>query len=1084
MRIIFNNNKISFLLFSLILLIKMNGYTQISRTQIINNAIPYTTFSWTASSCNLWNGTSCGGRNVYAANNGGTKSWVRVGTNVSMPYCWGGFSSQSQHTTAMSNCKSAGDICSTAGGSCSSQGSSGAGLSCASGLDCSGLVSRAWGLTSHKGTGELPGLSTSIGITDMQPGDIFNDVGNHTRLLQTNYGNGNYQVIESSGTDWKTSQRTYSTNSLTGYTPLCPNSSIVIGGCGTICTPPSNDVCSSSVPTLNVSTSCSSTSGDIRCATQSYSASGCASGLIQDVWYKFTASANGTYTVRLAPSSSMDGVVEVRQGSCTGTVLGCADVGGGAGATENLNVSVTNGTTYYVRVYDYNSSGNTTPPSTTSFNICVIGATINPPSNDGCNGNFTATNLNVNNSCNYISGSTTDASNSGFPACSGTADDDVFYSFVANSSTQTISVQSGSGFDAVFQLLTGPCGSNMQAVSPGCIDATATSSLETQTYTGLTSGATYFIRVWHYSSGSGTGNFQICVYGSSTPNPGSFTLTATPECNGTTTQIRLNWTTSSNATSYDIYRNGSLYASGVTGLQYLNTAVTAGTGYTYYVVAKNTSGSTNNSNGTLSATALNCSTPTPGSFTLTATPECNGTTTQIRLNWTISSNATSYSIYKNGVLYDYGITNTQYIDYNVTTGVSYSYFVIANNSNGSTYNTNGTLYATAINCSTPNSFTLSVTPQCLGTTSEMLLTWSSAYGATSYNVYKNGTLYSSGVAGIQFVDNNISAGNTYNYFVEAINSIGSTYNSNGTLYRTALNCFTSCTAPSYCTASIGTPANGIKHHTTILCGLSSSVDAIIYEYSFNGTYWYSWPETTSTTFNVDNGDNPNTPFYYRVRTRCGSQYSNYVYADPQPIYTACDYPESPSFVSLTSNTISFDLLSEYPVSNPSSTTYAMYCFSHNKYVQQDGTLGFYPFYQRKLNWGRITIRDLQSNTYYCFYALAQNNQGDIRYSSGNYYCATTDISTGIINSSNEDNIKIYPNPNNGIFIIECRGIKNTEVDLIIYNLIGQNVYNEKINKLFNEKINKQLNLKDLPKGVYYLKLEFGGEFITEKFIIN
>ena len=70
----------------------------------------------------------------------------------------------------------------------------------------------------------------------------------------------------------------------------------------------------------------------------------------------------------------MDGVVEVRQGSCSGTVLGCKDSGGGNGGIENLDVSVTNGTTYYVRVYEYNSAGNTTPPLTTNFNICVIGA--------------------------------------------------------------------------------------------------------------------------------------------------------------------------------------------------------------------------------------------------------------------------------------------------------------------------------------------------------------------------------------------------------------------------------------------------------------------------------------------------------------------------------------------------------------------------------------------------------------------------------------------------------------------------------------------------------------------------------------
>mgnify|MGYP000299395460 CR=1 FL=1 len=89
--------------------------------------------------------------------------------------------------------------------------------------------------------------------------------------------------------------------------------------------------------------------------------------------------------------------------------------------------------------------------------------------------------------------------------------------------------------------------------------------------------------------------------------PGSFSLTLTPECNGTTSQIRLNWTASANAATYDVYRNGTLYLSGITGTQFINTAVTTGTSYTYYVKAINTAGETNNSNGTLSATAPNCS---------------------------------------------------------------------------------------------------------------------------------------------------------------------------------------------------------------------------------------------------------------------------------------------------------------------------------------------------------------------------------------------------------------------------------------------------------------------------------------------
>lgn len=179
--------------------------------------------------------------------------------------------------------------------------------------------------------------------------------------------------------------------------------------------------------------------------------------------------------------------------------------------------------------------------------------------------------------------------------------------------------------------------------------------------------------------------------------PGAFTLTATPECNGTATRVRLNWTASANATSYDIYRNGALYASSITGTQYLNTAVTAGTAYTYYVKAKNASSSTNNSNGTLSATPPSCS--TPGAFTVTATATCSGTTSAINVTWTASANATTYDIYRNGNLYAPDVTGTSFLNtYLITAGTTYTYSMVAKNSVGTISNSNGTRSVTATSC--------------------------------------------------------------------------------------------------------------------------------------------------------------------------------------------------------------------------------------------------------------------------------------------------------------------------------------------------------------------------------------------------
>ncbi|MGP8215750.1 MAG: T9SS type A sorting domain-containing protein [Bacteroidia bacterium] len=184
-----------------------SGIGQITRTQILNNARPYIPYIFTASSANIWSNVNCS-----AVGNILTPSWVAVGSNQHMPYCWGGFSTLSSFTSGLTASKSAGDDDCTTGGDCCE--------SCALGVDCSGFVSRAWGLTTKYSTTTLTTISTAYSSpTQVLPGDIFDYSGSHTRLVDTNYNNGNYKVMESSANGWDVSYNTYTTAQLTSYTP-------------------------------------------------------------------------------------------------------------------------------------------------------------------------------------------------------------------------------------------------------------------------------------------------------------------------------------------------------------------------------------------------------------------------------------------------------------------------------------------------------------------------------------------------------------------------------------------------------------------------------------------------------------------------------------------------------------------------------------------------------------------------------------------------------------------------------------------------------------------------------------------------
>lgn len=323
-------------------------YSQISRAQMISNAQPYTTYSWTATSSNIWNGVTCGGKTIQ------TPSWVQIGTNTAMPYCWGGWTSTATIQGYLNSGKSAGDD--------NTATSFGAEPACAVGLDCSGLVSRSWGLSSKYSTTTLPNISTATTLTQTQPGDILNLAGSHTRLIETNYGNGSYQVMESSAVDWRSSHRTYTANNLSGYDPRYYNNIT------TTCSAPSNNSCYSP-STLSIGSSCSYTSGDLCGATQSVTPSTCsgytaASAL--DVWYTVTPSTTSNVIIRCQSGASTDIVLGLYSGACPNfTLIQCSD-GTTSGGLETISATLSAGVTYFIRVYDFNANANGT-----DFQICV-----------------------------------------------------------------------------------------------------------------------------------------------------------------------------------------------------------------------------------------------------------------------------------------------------------------------------------------------------------------------------------------------------------------------------------------------------------------------------------------------------------------------------------------------------------------------------------------------------------------------------------------------------------------------------------------------------------------------------------------
>jgi hypothetical protein len=163
---------------------------------------------------------------------------------------------------------------------------------------------------------------------------------------------------------------------------------------------------------------------------------------------------------------------------------------------------------------------------------------------------------------------------------------------------------------------------------------------------GLTAGATYWykVRATNGSTDSADSTAKSAAANSncvSVPPPPTG-LTATPGACGTG-QITLSWSSSSGATSYQLYRGGAQIYSG-SATNHTDTGLTAGQSYSYTVRATNSSGSSAQSSPAVNTTAPSaCSLPT---VNLSVSPASISSGQSSTISWT-STNAASCSASSN-----------------------------------------------------------------------------------------------------------------------------------------------------------------------------------------------------------------------------------------------------------------------------------------------------------------------------------------------------------------------------------------------------------------------------------------------------
>jgi hypothetical protein len=216
-----------------------------------------------------------------------------------------------------------------------------------------------------------------------------------------------------------------------------------------------------------------------------------------DGWFKFTA-ANTSETVTIGNfgNNITNSEVQILSRTTPLTSLAC-------GAATATATGLTVGLTYFIRVSNV-GAGPGTNTVKASFDICLTHPPP-PPSNDDCGG---ATTLTSTTDCSTSVAGTIELSTAttGLPAgCENVGTHyDVWYKFIATNTIHSVTISGqGSNFtNPEIQLYSGTCGTL----------ASITCGTTTLTYSALSIGATYYLRVSNIgSSPTINGDFNICV---------------------------------------------------------------------------------------------------------------------------------------------------------------------------------------------------------------------------------------------------------------------------------------------------------------------------------------------------------------------------------------------------------------------------------------------------------------------------------------------------------------------------------------------------------------------------------------------
>ncbi|PNQ74723.1 hypothetical protein C1T31_00855 [Hanstruepera neustonica] len=262
--------------------------------------------------------------------------------------------------------------------------------------------------------------------------------------------------------------------------------------------------------------------------------------------------------------------------------------------------------------------------------------------------------------------------------------------------------------------------------------------------------------------------------------------------NTTQTSTDLTWNASTDnigVTGYDVYQNGG-FVTNVSGTSYQVTGLTPSTGYSFYVIARDTAGNASSASNSENITTLDPpDTQAPSAPTnLTAN---NTTSFTTDLSWDVATDnvgVSGYDIYQDGSFIA-NVSGTTYQVAGLSPSTAYTFYVIARDAAGNASNASNTVNVTTeafvdtVAPSTPTGLSASNTTE---TTTD--LSWNAStdnIGVDGYDIYQDGIFIDS-VWGTFYLATGLSENTTYSFYVVARDAAGNSSSASNSVNETTL----------------------------------------------------------------------------------------------------------------------------------------------------------------------------------------------------------------------------------------------------------------------------------------------------------